>query len=268
LVKGALFMVAGILLHRYSTVDELELTGRAREAWPAGVLFGLGGLALAGAPVFLTGLGKSVLEEALPERLSPVLVGVLLVSSVLTGGAVLRATGRVFLGLGRDVHDAASRAPTHGEETPETDEPSTGVPWTMLLPAAVLMLAALWLGVAPGPLEHVGEAAERFTDAPSYAAAVLDGASVDLHPEAPGVHSSATGIVLGVAGSVAALAVAAGALGVAPRSAGVRKWIGAGVEAVARPLRRIHSGHVGDYAAWLMLGAGAFGVACTLVLRT
>jgi multicomponent Na+:H+ antiporter subunit D len=267
LVKGALFMVAGILLHRYSTVDEIELTGRGRDAWPAGLLFGLGGLALAGAPIFLTGLGKSVLEEALPERVSVLLVGVLLVSSVLTGGAVLRTTGRVFLGLGRDVHDAASRAPTHGEEMQETDEPASGIPWTMLLPAAVLILLALWFGVIPGPLEQAGTAAERFVDAHAYAAAVLDGTSVDLHAGAPRVHLSTSGNLLGIVGAVAAVVVAVLALGLAPLSAGMRRRVGALVEAVARPLRSIHSGHVGDYATWLMLGAAAFGAECTFVLR-
>ena len=39
----------------------------------------------------------------------------------------------------------------------------------------------------------------------------------------------------------------------------------AGSRAVAR-LRTLHSGHVGDYVAWLVAGAAAFGAALTLMV--
>ena len=38
-------------------------------------------------------------------------------------------------------------------------------------------------------------------------------------------------------------------------------------ERAALPLERLHSGHVGDYAAWLVVGAGAFGGLFSLMLR-
>ena len=99
LIKGALFMIAGVLLDRYGSVDEIELAGRGRDIAPAGVIFGVGALALAGLPPSVTVLGKSMVEESLP---GPYVVSVLVISSVLTGGALLRVTGRVFLGLGRN----------------------------------------------------------------------------------------------------------------------------------------------------------------------
>jgi multicomponent Na+:H+ antiporter subunit D len=33
------------------------------------------------------------------------------------------------------------------------------------------------------------------------------------------------------------------------------------------PLRRLHSGHIGDYVAWLTLGVAAFGAIFALLLR-
>jgi multicomponent Na+:H+ antiporter subunit D len=54
MVKGALFLVAGILLHRFEALDERELHGKARrERWTAAVFFA-GGVGLAGSPLSRT----------------------------------------------------------------------------------------------------------------------------------------------------------------------------------------------------------------------
>ena len=48
LVKGSLFMSAGMLLQPFSSVDEIELRGRGRE-WPwMGIVFAIAGLGLSG----------------------------------------------------------------------------------------------------------------------------------------------------------------------------------------------------------------------------
>ncbi|MGW5120034.1 proton-conducting transporter transmembrane domain-containing protein [Streptomyces noursei] len=60
LVKAALFALTGVLLDRYGSLDEHALYGRARELRPAGVLFTIGALALAGLPPFGTSLGKAL----------------------------------------------------------------------------------------------------------------------------------------------------------------------------------------------------------------
>ncbi|MCA6096595.1 complex I subunit 5 family protein, partial [Streptomyces sp. SCA3-4] len=61
--KAALFACTGILLDRHGSVDEHELHGRGRGTAGIGLLFALGGLALAGLPPFGTGLGKALVEE-------------------------------------------------------------------------------------------------------------------------------------------------------------------------------------------------------------
>ena len=63
-VKGALFLLCGMLLDRYGNVDELQLFGKGRDAPHLGFLFALGGLALAGLPPFGLGLGKALAESA------------------------------------------------------------------------------------------------------------------------------------------------------------------------------------------------------------
>ncbi|MFI8455369.1 hypothetical protein [Kitasatospora sp. NPDC085464] len=80
-------------------MDEHGLHGRARELRLPGLLFGLGAPALAGLPLFGTGLGKAVTEEAAGHELAW-LPAVFVLVSALTGGAVLRAALRVFAGAG------------------------------------------------------------------------------------------------------------------------------------------------------------------------
>src|SRR5438067_8531836 len=64
LVKAALFLVSGILLHRLATVDEFELQGRARDLRGTGLLWVFAGLGLAGLPPFAGFLGESAMEES------------------------------------------------------------------------------------------------------------------------------------------------------------------------------------------------------------
>ena len=51
LTKAALFMLSGVLLHRFATIDEFDLHARGRALPIVGVLFGIGGLLLAAVPV-------------------------------------------------------------------------------------------------------------------------------------------------------------------------------------------------------------------------
>jgi multicomponent Na+:H+ antiporter subunit D len=272
LVKGALFMATGALLDRFGSVDEIALAGAGRQSRIAGLLFGLGGLAMAGCPLFLSATGKSLVEEALPEPLRQVVVVVLVGSSILTGGAILRATARVFLGLGRDVHDTAARAPTHGDEERESrDERPPGARWGMLTPPLVLLLTAFGLGLTVNqtPLGQVESAAARFMDQSGYIARVLDGRllTAGLPGEVGSVEASPSSTASGLVSTVGAIALAAAALGLLRVPRRIGRQVEHMVEVVARPLRAIHSGHVGDYAAWLLLGVLAFAATSISVLR-
>ena len=130
--KAALFMLVGVLLHRFGTVDEHELCGRGRSLPVVGALFVFGGLILAALPPSVAFFGKSALETAASEAGLSWLSIVFVVVSALTGGAVLRVAGRVFLGWG---HTATVAAEQQGDSRRESDEEprASGTPWPMIV---------------------------------------------------------------------------------------------------------------------------------------
>src|SRR5881227_927446 len=58
LTKAALFMLTGVLIHRYSDIDEFDLHGKGRAIPIAGVLFAVGGVLLSAIPVVTLFFGK------------------------------------------------------------------------------------------------------------------------------------------------------------------------------------------------------------------
>ncbi|MCG7209151.1 complex I subunit 5 family protein [Streptomyces arenae] len=229
-VKAALFACTGILLDRYGNVDERALHGRGRDLRTVGVLFGIGGLALAGLPPFGTGIGKAVSEEAVGGPLTVLFV----LASAVTAGAVLRVAARVFLGLGAPPPKGTAYETTGADEEPETAGRLDRIPVTMILVPAVLLAGALAVGVAPGFPAVVSRA---------VAAAGTGRTPVD-------VHWTSTGVLLGCLSSLLAVGLAAVAV-VRPGLLAAPNW--------ALPLRRLQSGHVGDYVAWLLVGATVLG---------
>lgn len=67
LVKGALFMIVGILLATCGGIDELELRGLGKPIWPAGAAMAAGGLLLAGLPLGLYGCRYTGDRSRLPS---------------------------------------------------------------------------------------------------------------------------------------------------------------------------------------------------------
>jgi len=98
MVKGSLFISVGIIDHHLHDVDERRLAGRGRHLPWLAALVVAGALGLAGMPPFGTFLGKALMEEAAVETGLPWLIGLFVVVAALTSAALLRATGRVFLG--------------------------------------------------------------------------------------------------------------------------------------------------------------------------
>jgi multicomponent Na+:H+ antiporter subunit D len=220
-VKAGLFVAAGGLLNRFETIDEHDLYGRGRSMHVSGAVFLLGGLGLAGLPPSGTWAGKALIDESGGHWV--LALGV--VTSALTAGAVLRVWLRVYRGAGRSRPGASE--PHHRE----TEFALSRVPWTMVAPGVFLVLAGLLLGLLPSRV---------FV----HAVAPL------THPPAPApvpAPWTATSVVSGLLAVVLAFAVAAlGIRGRLPRIA---------------PLHRLHSGHVGDYVAWLLFGAAVIGIA-------
>ncbi|WNM33116.1 complex I subunit 5 family protein [Streptomyces sp. Li-HN-5-11] len=230
-VKAALFACAGILLDRYGSVDEFYLHGRARELRAVGVMFAVGALALAGLPPFGTGLGKAVSEEAVGGPLTVLYVLV----SALTGAAVLRVAARVFLGLGPRPEEGQDQDRTTGSgEEPETRQRLKRVPTTMRAVPAVLLAGALAVGVVPGFADLVAHAVDEAGTWGVFSS----------------VHWTVPGVLLDVLSTLLAVVVAAVAV-TRPRPSAAPGWV--------QPLRRLQSGHLGDYVAWLLVGTAVLG---------
>ncbi|MCH5671372.1 complex I subunit 5 family protein [Streptomyces gilvus] len=229
-VKAALFALTGILLDRYGSVDEHALHGRARELRGVAVMYVLGGLGLAGLPPFGTALGKSVAEEAVGGPLTVLYVA----GSAVTAAAVLRVAAGVFLGLGPTPPDQGEVETTGSGEQPETGHRIRRIPDTMTAVPAVLLAAALAVGVGPGFGDLVARSVNE-----AGSGGVLGS-----------VEWTGPGVLLGLLSTGLAVGLAALAA-VRPKLLTCPDW--------ALPLRRLQSGHVGDYVAWVLVGAALLG---------
>lgn len=242
--KSALFLIVGVLLDRHHSVDEWELVGRGRGQPALAACYAVAAVALAGLPPFGTALGKSLCEEAVGSAWgSALFLGV----SALTAGAALRAGIRCFTGFGglaEPPDDPAVGRTTRGDEQPDTWLRRT--PASMYTAIGLLLAACLAAGGLPAVARGADIAARRFLDA---------GAAI----EAPGWSVSGAG--LGVVGCVVAIGVAvAGMYHRFPVAAAV-------TAPVLRVLRAAHSGHIGDYVAWLFAALAVLSAAVAMPLR-
>lgn len=256
-VKAALFGLTGVLLDRHGSVDEHSLYGKERGSPHTGVLFVACALALAGLPPFGVGLGKALAEHAAGGH-AAWLPAVYVAVSALTGGAVLRAGLRIFYGAGRPPEPSLSDVETSGEgEEPEVRDPRRAVPVTMTAVPAVLLCGALAVGVAPGAGRALAAAATVFQDRTGYLAQVGGLPAPAPAGAPPGAVWTAAGTLLGVLSTALAVALARAALRPAGRRSALYPLRAASRGADRRlitPLRRLHSGHLGDYVAWLTVG--------------
>jgi multicomponent Na+:H+ antiporter subunit D len=262
MLKGSLFISVGILDHHLGDVDELRLQGRGRHlGWLAGLMVA-GALGLAGVPPFGTFLGKALMEEAASETGVPWLIGLFVAVAALTSAALLRFTGRVFLGLG----PASSQAgPARPPDRAAVRHPHVHA--TQVVPAVLLLAGALALGLAPRLAAEAEHAADRFTDRPAYAAAVLQGAAEapsseshsPVHLAAPALWAALSAL-LGLGFALAALQPER--LPARLRDGVTRAWSPA-----ADLLRGLHGGTIGDSVTWLVVGMAGFGALLAVVVR-
>jgi multicomponent Na+:H+ antiporter subunit D len=227
LVKGALFAIAGILLASCGGIDEIGLRGMGRSIWPAGIAMGVGGLLLGGAPLGLMDEGIGQIDATAPGWA----VAAIVAGAACTGGAVLRVTGRVFLGLGA-VAGEEKRAPTE-EEREKANRPL----WLMLAPVALLLFLSLPAGYFAGPIA-------------AHAASQFMGDAVNQPPAPPLAWVPWLSLALAV--TIAALDLFRGRLSQTITGLG---------RPVSVALQAVHSGIVGDYVAWLVVGLALFAFA-------
>jgi multicomponent Na+:H+ antiporter subunit D len=262
LVKGALFLLAGILLHCRRTVDELELRGRGRGMPVLGAAFLVAALGIAGLPPFATGAGKALIEHAARESGRDWVAIPLVLGACMTGGAVLRVVGCVFLGWG--VPEQGGDAGIRGDESRETWPADDRAPAVMVVPVVVLLVGAAASGFLARDRSLLAYA-ERVVDSRGYQALVLDGASDSMPSEgaiplpAPGGRF-ATLVTIAASFAIALTALFGHRLPAPCRWAArtLRGWI-------VDPVRAVHSGKVGDYVTWLTLGVAAFAAALGLL---
>jgi multicomponent Na+:H+ antiporter subunit D len=166
----------------------------------------------------------------------------------------------VVFGLGPAPEGAA------GEEEAGSEEraPADRTPASMFIPAAALLAGTLAIGLIPGVVPAFEGAAGQFANGPAYAHALIAGGAAPAVASAEPYSAPAHAYLYSAITLAGGLAIAAATIFTeSPALRGARR---AGL-GLMRPLRAVHSGHIGDYVAWLVLGAaglgGAFGLAFT-----
>jgi multicomponent Na+:H+ antiporter subunit D len=252
LVKGALFMLAGILLANLGGIDEIDLRGLGRRLAPVGVAMALAGILLGGAPTGLLNLGAGLVDTAASDVGRDWITAAVVVGSATTGAAVLRATGRIFLGWG-EMEGEERDAPT------EQESEKAGRPlWLMLTPAALLLVIALFTGT-DWASRFALDAASRFIAWDGGASLGVLATPAAIRPEPP-PHPFVPWLTIGLA-----LLIAAHDLG---RDKLPRVWLAA-ADRLVNPLLfvvdRLHDGLVGDYVAWILAGLALFALSFAAV---
>jgi multicomponent Na+:H+ antiporter subunit D len=163
----------------------------------------------------------------------------------------------VFLGVGDRDDPLLSEEPS--ESPPPEEHPQLGVMYAVTLLLAFGGLATgAWTGLAAKAMQ----AAHTFTDQLSYLHAVLDHRAPA--PPPPGQWRTTTDAL------VWAVVTLVGSIVVGAASTVRARLPEAASTALARaftPLRAVHSGHIGDYVAWLVFGTGVIGGLFALTIR-
>jgi len=264
LVKAALFLCVGIVLHRLGSVDETRLHGRGRALRVVGVIFAVASLGLADLPPFGTFLGAGWIADSASAHGLPWVTAVAMIATVVVGGAALRVAGGVFFGLGDPPPEDARMREEASEETSETEGAKARTPVTMIVPPLVLLAVAVVVGVVPHLGSVVEHASSQLQDTDRYDAAVLRGASTIVPGPAPSPGVSALSLS-------SSLATVAGSLLLAWIGLYGRRFLRVDADRIrARVtplLDALQSGVVNDYVTWLVVGVACLGGALAFTIR-
>jgi multicomponent Na+:H+ antiporter subunit D len=228
-IKAALFMIAGILLALRNSVDEISLYGKGGSLWPAGLIMGILGLLLGGLPIGLLHFATETLVP--PLSVTAVVVKA---SAALTGSAVLRSAARIFFALS-GAPGVEITAPTEREQE-RNDRPLT----LMLLPCIVLLACALIPGAMIMPF--LGVASARLVHPLAMDAAAMPAHGTSVLSFAPIVVTMALFLIAIFRDR--------------PTSPIARKLFQLELFPF-RGLQFLHSGLIGDYVVWMILGLAA-----------
>jgi multicomponent Na+:H+ antiporter subunit D len=255
LLTAGLFFVAGILHVDHGLIDELNLHGRGRGCWAPAVAWFAATIGLVGTPYVGIYLGHGLIDEGAAELGRPWVLALLWFGSALAGAALLRAGARIFLGWG----DA--RDPLLGEALEE--DPLERHVFRPLLVGVALTAVVLGVvvSVVPGLGQRAEHAADRFRDRAGYAARVLRGHPVAASPSLPVTirHTSLESLLYGGGATIAACGLALVGL--------YRRRLPQALAPPVRVLRELHSGVVGDYVTWVVVGTAVFGGVWAVLLH-
>ncbi len=262
LIKSALFFVAGILLHRLRTVSEPALFARGKRLHYTAALWFLGALGLAGFPGFATVFGEALTSNAAEAVGIHWVSFVFMIGGTLTAAAVLRVGFHTFLGWGiAPLSDDAARV----DELPEDRDDDDETFWYHIGPPAICIAGAIALVLVPHLREEIVIAANRLWFQPAYLHTVYTGTTPSLVLPRPLDLSAKASAFRGVITVFLALVLALTSVFRARLSRPLR--LGAFLEGPLVLLRTIQSGHVGDYVAWLTVGAATLAAAFIFLLR-
>ncbi len=182
-------------------------------------------------------------------------------AEIMTAGAIVRATFRIFFGWGEP---APSDKSSSVDEKPETHEEQHHTPFTMMVPAAVLVLLGIAITAVPRLRSAAECNADIFSNQAGYAGMVLDNARPPAPPLRPAESVTASVVRSGIAGL---LALGLALITVFRKRLGKIAGFGRRLELGSSVIRQLHSGHPGDYVAWLSLGTAVLGGSFAWLLR-
>ena len=235
-LTGGLFLACGILVVRRAP------------RWLAGLWFA-GTLALIGPPYIGIYLGHALIDDAAAEAGRHWPQPLLWLAGALAGAALLRAGVEVFW---RGEHDDV------GLEEPR--EARVGV---LVACTALLLAAGAVTSLVPGLGQRAHYGADRFRARAEYADRVLHDRPMKTTPHLPVVLQPTSAESLAYASGATLLAVLVALLSLwRPRLAR---------RSVLRPavagLRAVHSGVIGDYVTWMVVGTAVIGGVWAIGLR-
>jgi multicomponent Na+:H+ antiporter subunit D len=263
LLTAGLFFVAGILHVDHGLIDELHLRGRGRGCWALTAAWLAATIGLVGTPYVGIYLGHGLIDDGATELGRPWVLALLWLGSALAGAALLRAGARIFLGWG-DAEDALLG------KAIEEDPLERQVRRPILLGVA---LTAVSLGVAisavPGLGQRAEYAADRFRDTTGYAARVLHDRPMTPPSSLPvSIHeTSLESILYATSATLLAIGLAFAGLYRSRLPRAVAAAAGRTLAPPVRVLHTLHSGVVGDYVTWVVVGTAVTGAAWALMLH-
>ena len=260
LLTGGLFLAAGIVFVLFRTADELELRQRrVRLRW-VGTLWFAGALALAGPPYVGVYLGHALIDEAAVGLGRDWVQPLLWFAGAMASAALLRAGARIFLGWGSV--DDPLLSPRIAEKPIAARADVRRLP--LVLTMAVLVVLGAVVSVVPGLAQRAEYGADRFRDRSGYADRVLHGLPMKATAQLPFtvVHTTPETILYGIGATL--LAVVLAAYGLYRQRLALRLRP---LEPALAVLKRAHSGVVGDYVMWVVLGTALLGGVWALTIR-